>query len=126
MSMLDATLAELWQTGQWQMGLAALRIAHHVPGRIRLKLRTSAGLDGLPQASLMSWVSLLTRVLEHTAGVRSVHLNLLARSCVLEYDPAVIPQQAWTELLAGVDSAAAGVLQAHLLNSYREVVHAKL
>lgn len=125
--MLDSKLLALWQTGQWQQGLAALRIAHQLPGRVRLKLDTALSLAAaLPSSDWLDYINLLVQLLERTAGIRSVRVNPLARSCILEYDPKVIPSEAWGDLLASKDSAAAQLLMAYLYDSYQEVVHAKL
>lgn len=124
--MLDSKLLALWQSGQWQAGLAAVRIAHQVPGRVRLKLDTTLSLAGLSSDEWLECINLLTQLLERTLGVRSVRVNPLARSCVLEYDPKIIPSEAWGDLLASKDSTAAQLLITHLYDSYQEVVHAKL
>lgn len=93
--------------------VACLRIVHHIPGRIRL------GLAG--GASRLDWggdlpgeAGRFCRALEGAAGIRSVRLNPLARSCTVEYDPAVISPAAWPDLLGGTGSAAAAELHAVL------------
>lgn len=94
-------------------------IAHHVRGRIRLKLNASP--EGLPMpsgADLYRFQGLLGEI----EGVRSLRLNVLARSCALEYDPEVIPFEAWPEFLAGAATPAAGILEALLRNKHRDAV----
>lgn len=86
---------------------ALLRIAHHIPGRVRLKLAGDAQ-SGLAQA--LDEARRFVRSVAATAGIRSVDLNPLARSCVVEYDPEVIPPAAWQDLVNGVRSAAAETL----------------
>ncbi len=86
---------------------AALTIAHHIPGRVRLKL-DGAAERGL--AALADDAKALHRALTGAEGIRSVALNPLARSCTIEYDPTVIPPSAWPDLLRGEASAAAGTL----------------
>ncbi len=81
-----------------------LRIAHQVRGRVRLKLaddalRSPALRDGAGER--------LRQLLGELPGVRGIALNALARSCVVEYDHAVIPDAAWSDLLGGRPTAAA-------------------
>lgn len=86
---------------------AALTIAHHIPGRVRLKL------DGAAERGLVALADdarALHRALTGAEGIRSVALNPLARSCTIEYDPTVIPPSAWPDLLRGEASAAARTL----------------
>lgn len=79
--------------------VSRLRIAHHVPGRVRLKLEEGAGLAGAA-AEVQAFVKSLDAV----DGIGAVSLNLLARSCTVEYDPRRIAPNAWRDLIAGVDS----------------------
>lgn len=84
-----------------------LRIAHHIPGRIRLKLvadLADADMD------LLGGAKRFHAALSGRAGIRSISLNPLARSCTVEYDAAIIPSSAWPDLLAGTRSAAAAIL----------------
>ncbi|NYZ13656.1 heavy-metal-associated domain-containing protein [Azospirillum sp. RWY-5-1] len=86
---------------------ASLRIVHHIPGRVRLKL------DAAPDAGLAAAagdVDALRRALGGSPGIRTVSVNPLARSCTIEYDPSVIPPTAWPDLLRGDLSAAAQTL----------------
>lgn len=83
-----------------------LAVAHHVPGRIRLKL-----VDDRAAAAVLAGTRFPEPArLAAVAGVRAVRPNLLARSCVVEYDPAVLPPAAWTDLLAGVRTEACELL----------------
>lgn len=84
-----------------------LRIAHQIAGRVRLKL-DAAALDDPFLRTL--GIAPLRAALGAVPGVRDIQLNLLARSCLLVYDNAVIPDQAWPDLLAGERSAAAATL----------------
>jgi len=73
-----------------------LRVAHQLPGRVRLKLlptgedlakeydRKGAGID----AAIAS-----------IDGVHAIRLNRLARSVVVEYDPKKIPADLWQEVV---------------------------
>lgn len=84
-----------------------LRIAHHIPGRVRLKLAAEAGADlGAAVTEVKAFIGAVTSI----PGIRAVSLNPLARSCVVEYDPARIPPAAWADLIGGTPSAAAQAL----------------
>ena len=87
-----------------------LSIAHQVPGRIRLKLGKGA----------------LSGVSFEGADNKSdtINWNLLARSCTIEYDPAVIPNAAWPDLLAGTDSPAAQTLRTIMDEAHEHLRHA--
>jgi hypothetical protein len=64
-----------------------LRIAHQVGGRVRLNLTDDGGrATVLPQGGLAR----LRQMLGTVPGVQSIAINLLARSCVVQYDRAVI------------------------------------
>lgn len=78
--------------------LDVLSVAHHVPGRIRLKL--SAPLTG-ELLVLAEQAKAFGKVFSAMAGIRTVNLNPLAKSCTIEYDTNVIPATAWTGLLSG-------------------------
>ncbi|MDO8607414.1 MAG: cation transporter [Phaeospirillum sp.] len=82
--------------GLWRFARQA-RIAHHIPGRVRLKLEGKA--DGAA-ADVRHFVDAASR----TSGIRSVNVNLLARSCVVEYDTALISPSAWQDIVDGTRS----------------------
>ncbi|XKH37400.1 HMA2 domain-containing protein [Azospirillum doebereinerae] len=71
--------------------VSLLSIAHHIPGRIRLKLaaKDTDLADAIAQAKRFG------RLVTEAPGIRSVNVNLLARSCVVEYDADRIPPAAW-------------------------------
>lgn len=69
---------------------AHAQIAHHIPGRIRLKIKPS----GLPLA-----MQLDPRDFEFFTGVRAVRANTAARSVVIDYDEQKIPFSLWEKLL---------------------------
>lgn len=98
-----------------------LRIAHHIPGRIRLKLE--ADLDQ-GQMDAIGDAKRFGKALDDIPGIRSVKLNLLARSCTVEYDTGAIPAAAWPDLLGGVRSPAAETLLDILVAKHREVTDA--
>ncbi len=92
-------------------------IAHHIPGRVRLKF------DGgsIAAAELREIHPERLRVsLEGVRGVFSVRLNMLARSCTVEYDETVIPGEAWEDLLACRMTAAADILAAILREGHEK------
>lgn len=101
--------------------LRDVRIAHHVRGRIRLRLEPGAVAIGFPRERARSFQALLDRI----PGVRSVELNLLARSCTVHYDPAHIPERAWGDLLDGTLSDAAAMLERILYDRYLEFGNAE-
>lgn len=88
-----------------------LRIAHHIAGRIRLKLDAAALADRRVSAGSASQLKALPAGVR---GIRRVELNLIARSCIIEYDAAIIPDAAWPDLLGGRDTPAAAVLMSVL------------
>lgn len=73
------------------------RIAHHIPGRVRLKL------DGPAEGSTAD-VRRFVDAASRASGIRSVSVNPLARSCVVEYDPALIAPSAWQDVVSGTRS----------------------
>lgn len=76
-----------------------LQIAHHIPGRIRLKLNP-AGLALSPQA-LQGEARRLQSFVESLPGIRTLRPNLLALSCVVEYDQQVLSHRLWEALVRG-------------------------
>lgn len=79
-----------------------LQIAHHIPGRVRLKLG-AGGTDGT--AVGLGDIGRLLAALEASPGIGSVSFNPLARSGVITYDPAVIAPAVWQDLTGGIRSA---------------------
>lgn len=86
-----SSIDDLWRFA----GLA--RIAHHIPGRVRLKLEGTTE-DGA--TDVRRFIDAATRAV----GIRSVNVNPLARSCVVEYDPALIAPDAWQDMVDGTRS----------------------
>ena len=94
----------------------ALVIAHHIPGRIRLKLDAGAGADLMAVAGdAKKFANTLTNM----AGIRSIGLNPLAKSCTVEYDPKVIPPMAWNGLLSGQSTPGSEILLQTLVSAAR-------
>ena len=75
-----------------------VEIAHHIPGRVRLRLRAGGG--ALAAVAASEGRALLDR-LRALEGVRAVSVNPAARSCAVEYDAAAIPPRVWDDLAAG-------------------------
>ncbi|MCG5501814.1 heavy-metal-associated domain-containing protein [Ectothiorhodospira lacustris] len=99
--------------------LSRVRVAHHLRGRIRLKLDTD--LKGLAGAADIPEIE---RMLDQLPGVFSVRLNLLARSCLVEYDPDVIPMAAWEDFLQGRATEAADTLRRIVQQARHELMDA--
>jgi len=72
-------------------------IAHHVPGRIRLKL--DPGILQHPAAKHLSSLSSA----KPEVGLKDARLNILARSLVLEYDTSRISPDEFETFLNGKD-----------------------
>lgn len=92
----------------------ALAIAHHIPGRIRLKLAAPLGADLMAQAAT---AKRFAQSLGAMPGIRAVSLNPLAKSCTIEYDAHTIPASAWEGLLSGQDAAGSEILLQTLVNA---------
>lgn len=78
-----------------------LLIAHHVKGRLRLRLHPEGLNAALPES-----VRLLQDWLKAQAGIMSLRLNKAALSIVIDYDPVQIPPTDWTRLLEGDEDEA--------------------
>lgn len=86
-----------------------MSVAHHVPGRIRLKFSLGVLKD---QRALQ-----LMKEFENTPqpdAVKSARINKLARSAVIEYDPQVVDPATLDEALKTQNSARFEVLAAEL------------
>lgn len=88
--MLDSILSSL---------AGRVEIAHHIPGRVRLRLRAGGSAPAAAVAA-SEGRALLDR-LRALEGVRAVSVNPAARSCTVEYDAAAIPPRVWDDLAAG-------------------------
>lgn len=102
--------------------LDKVNIAHHIRGRVRLRLTSYPKELSSPESYLSSFQS----ILDKTPGIKSVRMNLLARSCLVEYDPNLIPDQAWKDFIAHINSSDAQILEQTMRNIYQEITHAKL
>ncbi|NLI34399.1 MAG: hypothetical protein GX422_16685 [Deltaproteobacteria bacterium] len=70
--------------------LPHLDVVHHVPGRIRLKLRFS----GLQAFRKMDVNGIVSRI----PGVVGFRVNVVARSVVVDYDDKVLPFELWQKM----------------------------
>ncbi len=81
----------------WRALLPHIEIAHHITGRIRLRLVNMPLLAAVSAASRMQgWLDALRSL----PGIASVEVNVAARSGVIVYDPAAIAPQTWPDLVA--------------------------
>lgn len=67
-----------------------LEIAHHVPGRIRLKILPSGfgRVQGVDIEALVLGIP----------GILGLRINLAARSVIIEYNEALLPFELWQKL----------------------------
>jgi hypothetical protein len=65
-------------------------IAHHIPGRIRLKIT----LAGLPHLQDLNAEALLQRI----PGIRQVEIKALSHSVVIHYESKLFPRDLWEGL----------------------------
>jgi hypothetical protein len=86
-----------------------LHIAHHVPGRVRLKISLSA-LQDVSRADAEK----VLRLLESAHGIENVRLNAAARSVVITYERARIAPEDWEVLVHGEPEAALATVQGWL------------
>ncbi|MFO1205421.1 MAG: hypothetical protein U1E63_06785 [Burkholderiales bacterium] len=113
--------SDLWQIVS--KFLPSLRLAHQIPGRVRLKL----DVVGLLTSNLQKGdIERLQSALGSIRGVRSIRLNLPARSCAVEYDSTIIPDAAWADLLAQRATPDAQVLIDILHEGYEETLREQL
>jgi hypothetical protein len=90
----------------------ALRVVHHVRGRIRL--RVGPALFARLSAVNGNGVQGRLRSLE---GIRGVRVNPAAATVIIEYEPGRLAPAPWETLLEGSDAEAAQLL-ARLLHRY--------
>jgi drug/metabolite transporter superfamily protein YnfA len=83
-----------------------IRIAHHIPGRIRLRIGAEAvtaaqGVDD----------DLFDRVLAAIGGIDDVRVNAMAGSAVISYQPEKIRPDWWETLIHGEDEESVDLLR---------------
>lgn len=86
-----------------------LSIAHHVPGRIRIKFDL-AGLRHLPNVEPAPFLNLARRI----RGVNGTRVNARALSVVVDYDTSVIAEPVWQRLLVGEPNEVEEILARHV------------
>lgn len=80
-------------------------VAHHIPGRIRLRFETLPLLRAFDGR-----VDEVRRCFEGVRGVTGFSVNHAARSAVITYDPAVLAPQRWETLLRGAPEQLADLI----------------
>ena len=83
-----------------------LKIAHHIPGRIRLRVGASVFKD-LGKVD----TQVFDKILGAIEGIRDVRVNVAAGSVVIAYTPTVIQSSWWETLLKADDNKAVALLQ---------------
>lgn len=78
-------------------------VIHHVEGRIRLKVDPAILKDPVSKK--------LEQISGDIPGVIDKRVNMLARSVVLRYDPAVIAPEDMAQLLGSDDAGSLAVLK---------------
>jgi len=80
-----------------------LGIAHHIPGRIRLRLGSViwdwAARQGLEAGQAVGW-------LDRVGGITGVRLNPAAACLVIDYEPRRLDPDWWETLVLGDDEEA--------------------
>jgi len=83
-----------------------IRIAHHIPGRIRLRI----GAEAVTAAQGVE-DDLIDRVLAAIGGIEDVRVNAMAGSAVISYQPEKIRPEWWQTLLHGEDEESVDLLR---------------
>jgi hypothetical protein len=65
-------------------------IVHHIPGRIRFRLRRS-GLDVVRKTNI-------EKMMHSIPGIRKLRINPVVGSLILDYDEARLPYSMWEKL----------------------------
>lgn len=86
-----------------------LRIAHHVPGRLRIRF-APAVLKTAPEIADNQALD----TLESMPGVKKVQLRLMAASLLIEYDPKAMPSETWETILSGPEREARALLERYM------------
>lgn len=96
-----------------------LKVAHHIPGRIRLRI-AAAVIEDLGKVD----GKVFDRILHAIDGIKDVRLNALAGSIVISYTPARIEPAWWETLVHGEDATAIALLHRLLGNELAPAVEA--
>lgn len=78
--------------------LKLLSVAHHIPGRVRLKL--TKPIEAQQLGFNMSDLDSLIEALRKCQGIRSASVNKISLSCTIDYDPEMIHDEAWLQLVS--------------------------
>lgn len=92
-----------------------LRVAHHLPGRLRVQVRPGLAATRALRRHAGAGEQALLQLLP---GARSVRLNALAGSLVLEYDPKHMPFALVDAFFRASSSDQAGDLLDRLLSCH--------
>ena len=84
-----------------------LKIVHHLPGRLRLRLKLSPVFPGSASAGS---IACFVRLVEQMAGVRRVRLSPETLSAVVEYDHHRLRPALWAALITGGETAGRSAL----------------
>ncbi len=86
-----------------------LTIAHHLPGRIRLRLTNPLlqRLRGFDTGAMRTAVGQLP-------GIGEIRINAAAATAVIHYDPTQLPSHLWEQLIHGSDDEAQALLTHYL------------
>lgn len=105
--MRDVTITDFDQpiaetaADQFIASRADLRIVHHVPGRLRVRI----SLEALKSPSSIS-VHALRNFVEGMAGVRSLRISGATLSAIIDYDPKSLSPCLWDHLFDGSDEVS--------------------
>ena len=75
-------------------------IVHHIPGRIRLKLKLTALLLAMDLDA--------SELVNHFAGILDARTNAAARSIIISYDTQIIAPDLWEHLVNGRKATSPG------------------
>ena len=80
--------------------LEEAEIAHHIPGRIRLRFNHSI-LTSLPKLNGIE--KEIQKIVNQIKAIKNIRLNLFAGSVVVQYDTDILPPDFWQEVVTKKD-----------------------
>jgi hypothetical protein len=80
--------------------LEEAEIAHHIPGRIRLRFNHSI-VTRLPKVNGIEKV--IQRMVNQIEAIKDIRLNLYAGSVVVQYDTDILSPDFWQEVMGEKD-----------------------
>jgi len=94
-----------------------LKIVHHVPGRIRLRIAASIKkeVDGLDK-------KMIDQVLGAIDAIKDVRINAMAGTVIIQYTAKELKPAWWETLVNGEDSKATSLLERLLQNELASAV----